>query len=85
MLIRSSLAQRPSARLSWLVLAASASSLISPVAVVNRTVTDQVRPKVPKLAALMDSAEEDVLVLHKLSHRAPGQAALDELHRGPER
>ncbi len=26
-----------------------------------RTVADQIRPKVPRLAALMDAAEEDVL------------------------
>jgi transposase-like protein len=37
-----------------------------------RTVADQLRPKVPKLAALMDSAEEDVLAYMSFptAHRA---------------
>ena len=37
-----------------------------------RTVADQLRPKVPKLAALMDSAEEDVLAYMNFpaAHRA---------------
>jgi transposase-like protein len=50
-----------------------------------RTVADQLRPKVPKLATLMDSAEEDVLAYMSFpaAHRA--KAALDELHRAPQR
>ena len=39
-----------------------------------REVADQARPRVPKLAALMDEAEADVLALHGLSRPAPRQA-----------
>jgi transposase-like protein len=37
-----------------------------------RLIADQLRPKVPKLATLMDQAEPDVLALHELpsQHRA---------------
>jgi len=34
-----------------------------------RQVTDQLRPKVPKLAALMDEAEADVLAFFPKDHR----------------
>ncbi|MET4323860.1 transposase-like protein [Bradyrhizobium sp. RT5a] len=42
-----------------------------------RRIADQLRPKLPKLAAFLDEAETDVLGLHELPSRAPRQAALD--------
>ena len=41
-----------------------------------RNVADQIRPKVPKLASLMDSAEQDVLAY--MSQAALGQTSLDQ-------
>ena len=41
-----------------------------------RQVADQLRPKVPKLAALMDEAETDVLAYMTFPDGAPAQAAL---------
>ncbi len=49
-----------------------------------RRVADQLRPKVPKLAALMDEAEPDVLA-YMGSHPASGQAALHEPAGTPQR
>ena len=43
-----------------------------------RAVADQIRPKVPKLAASLDDAEPDVLALHDLSQGASGQASQHE-------
>ena len=43
-----------------------------------RQVADQVRPKLPKLAALLDEAEEDVLAYMSLPQGAPGQDPLDQ-------
>jgi putative transposase len=37
----------------------------------GRQVADQVRPKLPKLAALLDEAEEDVLAYRSRPWRAP--------------
>ncbi|MCJ9697652.1 transposase, partial [Rhizobium sp. PRIMUS64] len=37
-----------------------------------RSVADQIRPKVPKLATIMDDAEEDVLA-YMTFERAPGK------------
>jgi transposase-like protein len=48
-----------------------------------RGVADQLRPKVPKLATLMDEAEADVLAY--LPGRASDQAALDKPARAPQR
>ena len=50
-----------------------------------RQVADQLRPKVPKLAALMDEAETDVLAYMTFPTAAPGQAALDQPDRAPQR
>ena len=50
-----------------------------------RTVADQLRPKVPKLAALMDEAETDVLAYMTFPAAAPRQAALDQSDRAPQR
>ncbi|KEC70692.1 transposase [Rhizobium leguminosarum bv. phaseoli CCGM1] len=41
-----------------------------------RNVADQIRPKVPKLTSLMDSAEQDVLAY--MSQAALGQTSLDQ-------
>ena len=47
------------------------------IAPARRRVADQLRPKVPKLARLMDDAEADVAGLHDLPGCASDQAALD--------
>ena len=46
-----------------------------------RQVADQLRPKVPKLAVLMDEAEHDVLALHELPQGAPPEIALHKPDR----
>ena len=50
-----------------------------------RRVADQLRPKVPKLAAVMDDAEPDVLALHELPHAASRKAPLHQPARAPQR
>jgi transposase-like protein len=50
-----------------------------------RAVADQLRPRVPKLAALLDAAEEDVLAYMTFPEGAPGKAAQHEPHRTPQR
>ncbi len=50
-----------------------------------RRVADQLRPKVPKLAALMDEAEPDVLAYMTFPPAAPGEAALHQPPRAGER
>ncbi len=45
----------------------------------------KLRPKVPQLAALMDTAETDVLASMGLPGRPPCQAALDQPARAPQR
>ena len=50
-----------------------------------RQVADQLRPKVPKLATLMDEAEPDVLAYYGLPRPASGQAPQHESTRTPER
>ena len=50
-----------------------------------RTVADQIRLRVPKLATIMDGAEPDVLAYMTFPRRAPGQAALDQPDRAVER
>ena len=50
-----------------------------------RAVADQMRPKLPKLATLMDDAEPDVLAYMTFPKRTPGQAAQHKPHRAPER
>ncbi|RRH86662.1 hypothetical protein EH240_36775 [Mesorhizobium tamadayense] len=42
-----------------------------------RCVANQIRPKVPKLAAIMDEAEHEVLAYNDLPEGTSGQAALD--------
>ncbi|AWI61925.1 hypothetical protein AB395_00004400 (plasmid) [Sinorhizobium fredii CCBAU 45436] len=46
-----------------------------------RKVADQIRPKVPKLASIMDHAEEDVLAYMTFPQAALGQVALDPIER----
>ena len=50
-----------------------------------RRVADQLRPKVPKLAALMDEAEPDVLAYMTFPPAAPGEAALHQPARAAQR
>jgi putative transposase len=50
-----------------------------------RKVADQLRPKVPKLAAFMDEAEPDVLVYMSFPGAAPRQAALVQSGRAAQR
>ena len=50
-----------------------------------RQVADQLRPKAPKLANLMDQAEPDRAGLHDLPKGTPHQAALDQSDRAPQR
>ena len=50
-----------------------------------RRVADQLRPKVAKLATLMDEAEADVLAYMTFPAAAPDQAALDKPARAPQR
>ena len=50
-----------------------------------REVADQARPRVPKLAALMDDAEADVLGLYGLPRPASRQAALHKSPRTSQR
>ena len=53
-----------------------------------RRIADQLRPKLPKLARLMDEAEPDLLAYMTFPARpgpAPHQAALDKPDRAPER
>ena len=50
-----------------------------------RRVADQLRPKVPKLAALMDEAEAGRARLHDLPGPAPGEAALHQPARAAQR
>ena len=50
-----------------------------------RRVADQLRPKLPKLAAFMDEAETDVLAYMTFPPAAPRQAALDQPDRAPQR
>ena len=53
-----------------------------------RAVADQIRPKVPKPATIMDEAEHDVLAcmsFHVLPQRASDQGAFHKPHRAPER
>ena len=49
-----------------------------------RRVADQLRPKLPKLAAFLDEAETDVLAYMTLPGRAPDQATLDQPDRAPQ-
>lgn len=50
-----------------------------------RSVADQIRPKVPKLAHLMDQCRERCAGLHDFSQAALGQAPLDQSHRASKR
>jgi transposase-like protein len=50
-----------------------------------RAVADQIRPKVPKLASIMDEAEHDVLAYMTFPQGASGQAALDQSDRAHQR
>ncbi len=50
-----------------------------------RSVADQIRPKVPKLATLMDNAEEDVPAYMTFFQAALGKASLDKSDRTPQR
>jgi hypothetical protein len=50
-----------------------------------RLVADQMRPKLPKLATLMASTEEDVLACMTFPGPTPFEAARHEPHRAPER
>lgn len=50
-----------------------------------RQVADQLRPRVPKLANLMDEGETDVLGLHVLPQGAPNQAPLQQSDRADKR
>jgi putative transposase len=50
-----------------------------------RRVADQLRAKLPKLAALMDKAEPDFLAYIKFPGAASRQAALDQPDRTPQR
>jgi len=49
-----------------------------------RAVADQIRPKVPKLATIMDEAEPDVLV-YMTFEGTSCQAPLDKSNRAPQR
>ena len=50
-----------------------------------RKVADQLRPKLPKLAAFMDEAETDVLAYMDFPRRSPDQAAFHQPARTTER
>ena len=50
-----------------------------------RRVADQLRPKVPKLATLMDDSEADVLAYMTFPPAAPNQAAFDKPAGAPQR
>ena len=50
-----------------------------------RKVADQLRPKTPKLAALMDEAEADCARLHDVSCGASDEITLDQSDRAPQR
>ena len=50
-----------------------------------RNVADQLRAKLPKLAALLDEAESRRPRLHELSQGALGQDQLDQSHRAAQR
>ncbi|MGY3646829.1 transposase-like protein [Bradyrhizobium sp. LM4.3] len=49
-----------------------------------RKVSDQLRPKLPKLACFLDEAETDVPLLYDLLAAAPDQAALHQPDRAPQ-
>src|SRR3954452_21264121 len=49
-----------------------------------RRVADQLRPKLPKIAAFLDEAETDVLA-YMTSRSTSGQAPLDQSDRGRQR
>lgn len=51
----------------------------------RRGSADQLRPKLPKLAAFLDEAETDVLAYMKLPDRTPRQVALNQPARARQR